>query len=693
MMPPKKSRAAREHHEATADIEAPPDNVSDEVSEETPVVNIFSAELMIGKRKRQLPPGEQHLKDWLGKHFEEKEELRVNISDAYDAYLQSCTETGAFAVEQGFMMRVMKEIFSSGIAVKEDSSIKEDIRQKKAKKKSDQVKAPSLQLKMKDIIEETLKEMENPMKGVSFRIIKQHIAGNYPALRLDIRPKKLKSALERGVYAGAIELVRGIGMAGIYRLPGPGKETVEKKKSHKKKSESENKENADGNATENGEADDTDEKGDGDAEAKHEHDGEKDEMDKDAKPKKSKNKKHKKKAAKPKVVVYSDPHRLEDIFAMAMTFQMEPKEASLTKIRNYILRYYKDNLTIDSLMRCMDTGEGKGFWARVSGQGGSGSFRLDIDEFDPTDDDDLTGQVVNAILACTEPKLSSSGVLKKYILDFHPEFHVAERPILFKKAIERSISRGYLRQLTGIGLTGTFQLTKPFTPSPAALQGKDTASDYEVSSDEAAEFEAPNVSQFMDAYKPRPTKRHSRKSAAGVARLEYEIHVPKKVHKGSGRKVAGRKTKGKKAASKKSKYVDDSSEDESSEEESEDSSSEEEAPAPTPRRTSTPVKKRTPAKAPAKSKAKSPAKGRGKPKARGGGGRSARGRGKVTPVAKQKAEESASDASDEQDDEEEDVPAPKKGQSKGKGSTPTGRRQSNVSYIELSDGESDVDEF
>ena len=56
-------------------------------------------------------------------------------------------------------------------------------------------------------------------------------------------------------------------------------------------------------------------------------------------------------------------------------------------------------------------------------------------------DDDLTGQVTNALVACTEPKQCSATLLKSYVQEYHPEFKIAEKPHLFKKALERGIQR------------------------------------------------------------------------------------------------------------------------------------------------------------------------------------------------------------------------------------------------------------
>ena len=46
-------------------------------------------------------------------------------------------------------------------------------------------------------------------------------------------------------------------------------------------------------------------------------------------------------------VFHGEPKRIEDTFALAMTFMSEPKEASTGKIKKYIERYYNRDLNID----------------------------------------------------------------------------------------------------------------------------------------------------------------------------------------------------------------------------------------------------------------------------------------------------------------------------------------------------------
>ena len=45
--------------------------------------------------------------------------------------------------------------------------------------------------------------------------------------------------------------------------------------------------------------------------------------------------------------VHGEPQRIEDVFQLAMTYNSEPKEASVAKIRKYITDYYNSDLNLD----------------------------------------------------------------------------------------------------------------------------------------------------------------------------------------------------------------------------------------------------------------------------------------------------------------------------------------------------------
>jgi len=52
---------------------------------------------------------------------------------------------------------------------------------------------------------------------------------------------------------------------------------------------------------------------------------------------------------------------------------------------------------------------------------------------------------MNAIVACSDPKICSAKLLRNYIVTYHSKFNILEKPFLFKHALERAIHRGTIR--------------------------------------------------------------------------------------------------------------------------------------------------------------------------------------------------------------------------------------------------------
>lgn len=537
MMPPKKSKAARgaspakaeekkeeqEEIEKTGDENGVPsdDEVSD--SEEKSHVNIFEETVVDGKRKRTEPPGEAKLKQWLASNFEEKEDVHYKFMDLYDAYVEECINEGVGGSLEGVVKKFFQEMFPKGFVLKEDSKYKQEIKERK-KINRPKVQGDTFKLKPKEVLEKTFQELGNPKAGLRFNTIRQYIAGKYPALRVDVKPNYVKNALFMGVKYRYIDLLRGVGKSGVYRLYVEGEvsddETETNKEDTKKAKKEETKEDdgekTDGDATEDGDDAGTEEKP-----KDMKTDEEKDDKEK-------KIEKKKKSAPIPKSrqgkIIHSDPQKIEDTFPLAITFGTEPKQCSYRKIANYISSHYPDTNVDARLKACMEKGAERGFWEHITGSISSGTFKLTIDEFDPTDDDDMIGKVVNAIMACSEPKQCSAALLKNYVVEFHPTFKVGDHPNKFKKAIDRAESSGDLIRLSGIGGSGSFQLSYVFMPSPAILAAQDTESDYEEQSDDdvtivETEDGEVDMSGFQDAYVPRPSKRRGK--ARAVSRTSF----------------------------------------------------------------------------------------------------------------------------------------------------------------------------
>ena len=54
---------------------------------------------------------------------------------------------------------------------------------------------------------------------------------------------------------------------------------------------------------------------------------------------------------------------------------------------------------------------------------------------------------------------------------YHPEYNTDQRPTVLKSALERSVAKGWLKQISGKGFAGTYRLMHPYYPSPRELWG------------------------------------------------------------------------------------------------------------------------------------------------------------------------------------------------------------------------------
>jgi len=164
---------------------------------------------------------------------------------------------------------------------------------------------------------------------------------------------------------------------------------------------------------------------------------------------------------------------LENEFPGIFTWACNPKEASIPLIRKYLTKHYPDLDVVDNpkqFRKALESGENKGQLRRVTGQGFSGTFAL-VDEADKTGAK-FEDALENAIIAMSEPKQVSVTTLRDYLSVYHPEYNTDQRPTVLKNALERSVAKGWLRQISGKGFAGTYRLMHPYYPSPRELWGK-----------------------------------------------------------------------------------------------------------------------------------------------------------------------------------------------------------------------------
>lgn len=499
-------------------LPTPPKKKKEARLPQTPPAFLNENDILFEKRKRTIPVVEQKCQDWIMDNFEKKEDVYVNINKMYEYYTDSILENSGNVADLSLFHRIIRDKFGKFYGVKEMSPLHGLIKELKPKEKK--VQGETLSLNLKDILNEVITGVGNPNKGVRFFILKQLVGSKYPALQLETHPNKLLNALERGIRFGNIILVKGTGKCGFYRVPGESTAEEDKPKPKIKKNkgevEDDGKENENGEASESAEVTEGENKPkagkkksgikSGKANEKSADDveltaegGEKEEPKKRGrkrksgeieeskgeeqntedtqegkkvtkKQKKRDRSKHKFMASKfsSEAEKHGNPARIEDVFPMALTYMSDPKEASVRKISKYIEKYYPEVDTNETLKKALEKGESADMWQAVGAQ----SYRLLLEEFNPGYSNDIEDMISQAIMATHEPKTASGQMIKKYILQYHENFMIDKRPHRFKKALEKACSKNIIRQVSGLGSGGSFQLVKPFVPSPAILAGE-----------------------------------------------------------------------------------------------------------------------------------------------------------------------------------------------------------------------------
>ena len=54
---------------------------------------------------------------------------------------------------------------------------------------------------------------------------------------------------------------------------------------------------------------------------------------------------------------------------------------------------------------------------------------------------------------------------------YHKEYNTDGRPTVLKNALARAEAKGWVKQISGKGFTGTYRLNHPYYPSPKELWG------------------------------------------------------------------------------------------------------------------------------------------------------------------------------------------------------------------------------
>lgn len=58
---------------------------------------------------------------------------------------------------------------------------------------------------------------------------------------------------------------------------------------------------------------------------------------------------------------------MEDVFPLAITYQSDPKQASMVKIKNYIQKFYHYEVAMEKMKKALEKGSEDGVWENVGG--------------------------------------------------------------------------------------------------------------------------------------------------------------------------------------------------------------------------------------------------------------------------------------------------------------------------------------
>ncbi|XP_038677197.1 heterochromatin protein 1-binding protein 3 [Scyliorhinus canicula] len=331
--------------------------------------------------------------------------------------------------------------------------------------------------------------------GASVVAIRKYIINKYPSLELERRGYILKQALKREMQRGAIKQVKGKGASGSFVVVTNAGKQTNKSKQDKKKTTS----------------------------------------------------------AGP----MEQPIKLEDALPLAFTKLCEPKEASYSLIKKYLLQYYpklnaesRPYLLKQALQRAVD----KGQLEQITGKGASGTFQLKRAGDKPL----LSGgpfedAILSAITAMNEPKTCSTTALKKYVTEKVPATNSNFQMHMLKRTLQKCEKNGWIEQISGKGFSGSFQLCFPFYPSPSVLfpekQHEEEEGESEEEEEDEDDDEEQSESEEEESDDEPPKKRHKAVPQAKAKLQKRKTATPKKIV-AAKRSTPSRKVSAKKVAKK-----------------------------------------------------------------------------------------------------------------------------------------------
>uniref|UniRef100_A0A673FS71 Heterochromatin protein 1-binding protein 3 n=1 Tax=Sinocyclocheilus rhinocerous TaxID=307959 RepID=A0A673FS71_9TELE len=199
---------------------------------------------------------------------------------------------------------------------------------------------------------------------------------------------------------------------------------------------------------------------------------------------------------------------LGESLPLIITRLCEPKEASYILIRKYLEQHFPQ-LNVDSrpevLKNCLQKSVEKGYLEQITGKGASGTFQLK-----KAGNKVLLGgglledAIVAAITAMNEPKTCSITILRKFLVERQKEQNNYFVVSNLKRTLQKCKMMGWMEQISGHGLSGSYQLSYPYYPSPAVLFPEMMRSD---ESDEESEEAAEEESEEEESDEDEPPRR------------------------------------------------------------------------------------------------------------------------------------------------------------------------------------------
>ncbi|XP_043108777.1 heterochromatin protein 1-binding protein 3 [Puntigrus tetrazona] len=164
---------------------------------------------------------------------------------------------------------------------------------------------------------------------------------------------------------------------------------------------------------------------------------------------------------------------LGESLPLIITRLCEPKEASYILIKKYLEQHFPQ-LNVDNrpdvLKNCLQKSVEKGYLEQITGKGASGTFQLK-----KAGNKVLMGgglledAIVAAITAMNEPKTCSITILRKFLVERQKEQNNYFVVSNLKRTLQKCKMMGWMEQISGHGLSGSYQLSYPYYPSPAVL--------------------------------------------------------------------------------------------------------------------------------------------------------------------------------------------------------------------------------